>query len=65
MAELGHFGHLPYGHTFKGKLHYPVTKKDACKKFSKEDFKNDTPFDEEGDMQPILLIDNGGDCSHM
>lgn len=64
-GHLGHFGHLPYGHSFKGKLHYPVNNKNGCNPFDrKNDFKNDIPFDEKGDMQPILLIDHGS-CSHL
>ena len=54
---------MPYGSSFEGKLHYPVSNRDACSKFTPSDFENDMIFDEVKDMTPILLIDHGG-CTH-
>ena len=63
QAHLGHFGHIQYGTEFNGRLHYPVSNRDACAEFVSTDFSNDQLFDEDTDMTPILLVDHGG-CSH-
>jgi len=61
-AHIGHFGHIEYGSEVTGRLHYPVSNRDACSPFNKADFNNDYLLDEQDDMTPILLIDEGG-CS--
>jgi hypothetical protein len=62
QTHIGHFGHIPYGSTFTGKLHYPISNRNACAKFEPSDFKTDMIFDEVKDMHPVLLVDHGG-CS--
>ena len=63
-THLGNYGHIQYGNTIIGRLHYPVSNRNACSRFNKEDFSNDYLFDEKNDMTPIILIDHG-QCSHV
>ena len=58
-AGLGNFGHLIYGQIQTGRLHYPAENRDGCHQFKESDFRNDMMFDEEDDMNPIILIDRG------
>lgn len=61
-SSLSNFGHLQYGTTIVGRVHYPVNNKRACEEFKPEDFENDMLFDEDSDMTPIILV-NSGYCS--
>lgn len=62
--HLGNYGHINYGHGEFGKLHYPDSNRDGCKRYTKTDFINDPVFDAKDDMRPIGLIEPGG-CTHV
>ena len=42
-----------------GRLHYPDTNKNGCNPFSVDDFASDMMFDEDSDMNPIVMVDRG------
>jgi hypothetical protein len=42
-----------------GRLHYPDTNKNGCNPFTVDDFSSDMMFDEESDMNPIVMVDRG------
>ena len=42
-----------------GRLHYPDTNKNGCNAFNENDFISDKLFDEEDDMNPIVMVDRG------
>lgn len=56
---LGNFGHIVYGSTIMGRLHYPINNRYGCNEFNVSDFKNDFLYDEESDLSPIVLVDRG------
>ena len=64
QTTIGNYGHINYGGSEYGKLHYPESNKDGCKPFVKNDFDNDPLFDEPNDRRPIALLDHGG-CTHV
>jgi hypothetical protein len=64
QSTLGNYGHIHYGESIFGKLHYPEKNRDGCLPFSKHDFDNDVLFDETNDRRPIALLDHGG-CTHV
>jgi hypothetical protein len=45
-----------------GRVHYPDTNRNGCNTFSESDFIIDKLFDEEDDMNPIIIVDRG-ECS--
>ena len=59
-SSIGKFGHISYGSEFVGRIHYPVSNRDACNKFVDTDFSNDMLFDEPDDLDTILLVEHGG-----
>ena len=63
-THLGNYGHIAYGNTIVGRLHYPVSNRNGCSRFNKEDFSNDYLFDEKTDMTPLVLLDHG-ECSYV
>ncbi len=40
-SSLGNFGHINYGTTIIGRIHYPVNNTDGCREFTEKDFTND------------------------
>jgi len=61
-SSLGNFGHINYGSTIIGRVHYPVSNRNGCQEFDADvDFSNDILFNEEDDMNPIIMVDRG-DC---
>lgn len=62
-SQLSNFGHIQYGTTIVGRVHYPTKNKRGCEEFDLEkDFGDDPLFDEDSDMTPIILV-NSGYCS--
>lgn len=57
---MGHFGHIPYGLNFEGKLHWPVSNQDGCRNYTQADHKNDSMVSGGDDLYPVILIDHGG-----
>lgn len=42
-----------------GRLHYPDNNTDGCRTFTEDDFISDKLFDEETDMNPIIMVNRG------
>lgn len=59
-STLGNFGHINYGTTIKGRVHYPLENKDGCLPFNAAHFNGEHL--KEGKAQkhlPIIMVDRG------
>ena len=43
-----------------GRVHYPKSNVDGCLEFNETSFSNDFLFDEDSDLQPIIMVQRGG-----
>lgn len=43
-----------------GRIHYSETNIDGCNEYNDTDFSNDFLFDEDSDLQPVILVQRGG-----
>lgn len=43
-----------------GRVHFPQNNVDGCNEFNETSFKNGNLFDQESDMQPIVIVQRGG-----